>query len=388
MTTFSDNKLPLPSQPWGREVTKAITSLESKVESERINNTARDNQLNSSIIANQAATVKAQNAAQNAQDAIDAITGLSTPGSGTTVNASNIIGGTLKTATSGRHTEITSTQINFFDGSGNYSGRISAADDGRASTVEIETTSATGFIAYNGGVDLNGPGSTISAGNNGNGNILLSSSGGVEVSSNLDVSGYVSASGSISTSSNLSVSSGIYGYSGASITGTVTAGGLSVGGSSATTGITNTGGITSTGTIATDGGLRRTAYSGGGTTGASVDNNGTFIRTSSSARYKQDIQDADYAYEAVLGLQPKSFRLKNEAAEDENAIFYPGFVAEELAGTDLDIFVSYETLPDGTKRPDGVRYAELTSALVSALKHQNGLIQSLTARIETLESKV
>lgn len=360
MTTFSDNKLPLPSQPWGREVTKAITSLESKVESERINNTARDNQLNSSIIANQGATAKAQSAADaaaaaaatansaatTANNAINAITSLGTPGSGTIVNASNISGGTItginiigntiKSAASGARVEISGTSLTVNGGSG---------------TVATLYGSGNSFFLQgpNGSIDIDSTGASISSGAN---DITVSNT-------------RTTVLGNALFANLVEFTSGIN-----------------------TTGITNTGGITSTGTIATDGGLRRTVYSGGGTTGASVDNNGTFIRTSSSARYKQDIQDANYTYEAVLGLQPKSFRLKNEAAEDENAIFYPGFVAEELAGTDLDIFVSYETLPDGTKRPDGVRYAELTSALVSAIKHQHGLIQSLTARIEALESKV
>lgn len=140
-------------------------------------------------------------------------------------------------------------------------------------------------------------------------------------------------------------------------------------------------------TVVTGGAVQRTALSGGGTTGASVTDSGSFVRTSSSERYKQDIQDLALAYESILSLQPKKFRRKDEVeSHGDDARFYPGFIAEEIAGTDLDIFAFYEKLEDGTSRPDGVHYPEITAALVLALKHQDQLIKSLTARIEALEA--
>jgi hypothetical protein len=135
----------------------------------------------------------------------------------------------------------------------------------------------------------------------------------------------------------------------------------------------------------TTGSLGRGLLASGGSTGATFDNSGNLIRTTSSERYKQDIQDASYLYEEILALNPKSFKLIEEVSSDPNARRYAGFIAEDIAGTGLDIFVSYQTLPDGTKRPDGVYYAELTSALVDAIKHQDGLIKALEARIKALE---
>jgi hypothetical protein len=127
---------------------------------------------------------------------------------------------------------------------------------------------------------------------------------------------------------------------------------------------------------------------GSSTTGASINSAGSIIRTPSSARYKQDIEDATFEYEDILALQPKTFRLKDEAAENDNARRYAGFIAEDIAGTPLDVFVFYRTNEDGDQEPDGVHYPELTSALLSAIKHQDGLIKSLEARLEALESKV
>jgi hypothetical protein len=146
--------------------------------------------------------------------------------------------------------------------------------------------------------------------------------------------------------------------------------------------------ISSAGELSTQTTLRRDELNGGGTTGASFSSGGFLIRSASSARYKTDIEDAEFSLEAVLQLQPKTFRLKEEVAEDsENALVYPGFIAEDIAGTALDVFVNYETLPDGTRRPDGVRYGELTSALVSAIKQQNETIKTLEARLDALEAE-
>ena len=148
------------------------------------------------------------------------------------------------------------------------------------------------------------------------------------------------------------------------------------------TGVVSTfpGGITTAGT------LTRSFLNGGGTTGATFNNAGDLIRTSSSERYKQNIRDAAYSYEDILSLQPKIFRLKDEVIEDENAREYAGFVAEDLDQIEsLKVFVNYQTQEDGSKIPDGIAYAEMVSALVSAIKHQDTIIKSLETRIQALE---
>lgn len=127
-------------------------------------------------------------------------------------------------------------------------------------------------------------------------------------------------------------------------------------------------------------------FVGGGTTGASINNLGALIRTTSSEKYKQDIEPLEVDYDDLLSLEPKRFRLKSEAEKDENARYYAGFIAEEIAETSLTDFVAYKTNEDGIKEPDGVYYAELSTALLSALKQQDQLIKSLTSRVEALEN--
>ena len=167
--------------------------------------------------------------------------------------------------------------------------------------------------------------------------------------------------------------------------GTTRTSAVNIGRSGITTNVTGT--ISQTGNFTTTGSLTRSALNGGGTTGATLNNAGDLIRTTSSERYKQDIRDASYTYDDILSLQPKIFRLKDEVAENENAREYAGFIAEELDQIEgLKVFVNYQTQEDGSKIPDGINYAEMVSALVSAIKHQNSRIETLEATIEDLRS--
>jgi hypothetical protein len=196
------------------------------------------------------------------------------------------------------------------------------------------------------------------------------------------------ASGSIS----IDVGSSIGGGGPGSVTiGTTNASAITIGKTGLN--ISTPGGIDATQTIAggnltTGGTLTRTILAGGGATTASIDNNGRFIRTTSSSRYKQDIQNAEFIYDDVLLLTPKTFRLKDEAEEDPNSRVYGGLIAEDVHEIEsLKVFVNYLTQEDGSKIPDGIAYGEMVSALVSAIKHQDTLIKSLETRIEQLENQ-
>jgi hypothetical protein len=149
--------------------------------------------------------------------------------------------------------------------------------------------------------------------------------------------------------------------------------------------ISSTGDLT-VGTAAVNSAITRAYLAGGGTTGATFSNAGALVRTVSSARYKQDIEDAEYSYTDVLSLSPKTFRLKEEVESNPNARVYAGLIAEEVDQIEgLKVFVNYLTQEDGSVVPDGIAYGEMVSALVSALKHQDTLITSLKNRLDALE---
>lgn len=140
------------------------------------------------------------------------------------------------------------------------------------------------------------------------------------------------------------------------------------------------------GTAVLNGAITRAFLAGGGTTGATFSNAGALVRTVSSARYKQDIEDAEYSYTDVLSLSPKTFRLKEEVESNPDARVYAGLIAEEVDQIDgLKVFVNYLAQEDGSVVPDGIAYGEMVSALVSALKHQDTLITSLRNRLDALE---
>lgn len=243
------------------------------------------------------------------------------------LTAGTLTGFTIQTAATGQRVELAGTSISFYN-----------------------TTTAVGSITgstYTGGYNV----INISG--------LTTVSGQLWALSGLNVSSGAVISGNSQVTGNLNVfGGGIFAVSDSKVDGRITAG-----------------------TFFTSEGL-----AGSTTTGASINSAGSIIRTPSSRRYKQDISDISYAYEDVLALQPRKFRLKDEVLISDSAVFYPGFIAEELAGTGLDLFVSYAEV-DGQLVPDGVRYAELTSALVSAIKHQDSIITNLTARLDTLEGK-
>jgi hypothetical protein len=165
-------------------------------------------------------------------------------------------------------------------------------------------------------------------------------------------------------------------------------GSLEVGGGYATSGatITTTGLISTNSNIVVDGNGTFGNLVGSGTRNVNSTSAGVLTNATSSARYKQDIVSVNYVYEDILKLQPKTFKLKSEVEESENPITYAGFIAEDVDEIDsLKVFVGYARTPDGTLIPDSLYYAEMVSALVSAIKHQDTLITSLKNRLDALE---
>ena len=340
---FPKNNLPEPAQPWAREVQKQLANVIASNRANEINNATRDNQLNSSLISLSKVVSDVKTASDEATEALNGLLGLGSSGSEYTINASNINAGTIsgnfisggtitgvvfQTRSSGARISLTATRQSFFDDFGSEAGFIEV--DG---------------AQYRNGLTLSSSGST-----------LILSSGQAEI-----------AGGGNSIRAN---NAGVQAF------GT----------------FNGSGRVESGGNMRSGGTLGRVELDGGGTTGASINNAGNVIRTASSERYKQDIGELVINYEDLLLLSPKKFRLKEEVIGSEeieankNARYYAGFIAEEIAETPLDIFVSYEKLEDGTSRPDGVYYAELSAALLAGIKHQDILIKSLTERITTLEN--
>lgn len=111
---------------------------------------------------------------------------------------------------------------------------------------------------------------------------------------------------------------------------------------------------------------------------ASSGGNSQMLRSTSSLRYKHNIQDATFGLTDVLQLRPVTFQGINDGERN-----FAGFIAEEIHDQGLTCFVTY--LEDG--RPDGLSYANMVSLLTKAIQEQNATIESLKTRITALEAK-
>lgn len=111
--------------------------------------------------------------------------------------------------------------------------------------------------------------------------------------------------------------------------------------------------------------------------------NQTIRRSTSSLRYKVDVETAALDTELLLQLRPVTFRDRGEAEEHgEGTRRYLGLIAEEVHELGLTQLVQYQTdpdAPDSGERPDGVQYDRLTVALL-------GIVKDLSARVAELEA--
>ena len=89
-----------------------------------------------------------------------------------------------------------------------------------------------------------------------------------------------------------------------------------------------------------------------------VDSNGHLGTSTSSARFKENIQPMDKASEAILSLQPVTFRYKKEL--DPKAIPQFGLVAEQVEKVDPELVAR-----DSDGKPYSVRYEAVNAMLLN-----------------------
>lgn len=446
MTVFPTSNLPVQTQTWGREVEKRLVNLDSSFRSAEINNVTRDSQLISNYrrldaavtqlttVATQAqaaatqaqqaaddaadAAALAGTAADNAQDAIDGLGSLDEATSTYKINAANltvgflsgdriqggeIVGTTLKTSDTGRRVEIEETNTAYFDEDGNFTGRIIGAGTARGSTIEMigPGTGMVGvwnegaYITSQGGREVvfggagtvfdnspiscqNGSPITVNGAN-------IKSEGGSLLTNNVTIglSSITATSGSITGQtlvSNGSVSGSSFNFSAST---------LSQAGDGR---IASNTGFLANGPLGVTGNLTYVAPVGTGTTRPLYWNTSTNLiyQLGSSERYKTEIKDAEIDYETLLQATVRTFKNKQEVEEVgvEAAELTYGYIAEELHDLGLTDFVVYEDDENGNSRPESVNYMSMALASHAMIKHQDGLIKSLEARLTALESKV
>ena len=124
-------------------------------------------------------------------------------------------------------------------------------------------------------------------------------------------------------------------------------------------------------------GIFGSTVSGGAT--VSVDSKGHLGTTTSSARFKNDIQPMGPASESILGLQPVTFRYKKEL--DPESIPQFGLVAEQVAKVNPDLVVR-----DEQGKPYTVRYEAVNAMLLNEFLKEHRKVEALEETVAQLKS--
>lgn len=347
--TFPSSNLPVASQPWGRTVEKQLVDLNLMVNSNEINNAARDKQLLASLNRTNATAISAQAAADAANAALADIgavkTNIYVPGttlitgtaikSGTIsadkISAGTLTGFTIQTAASGQRVEMYGSGIYFY--SPTYVGSMVGSTKNGYQIIDI-----TG-----GGLNVAGPIWTLNT---------LNAAAMTNLTAGVTITGDVQHNGGT-----------LYVNGGRIIAGAAYPNGY----------------IQCQDTYDRNVQSGRIMY---------VASNGTYNSATSSARYKQDIQSYSVDTESFFKLRPVSFRYKMAVEEQgDDAAIAHGFIAEEAAEAGMTEFVDFEPDENGNLRPDNFRYIDFTAAMYSVVKSQQEIINDLTTRLEALENK-
>ena len=108
---------------------------------------------------------------------------------------------------------------------------------------------------------------------------------------------------------------------------------------------------------------------------------GTIARSTSSLKYKRDVQNATHGLTELLQLRPVTYKGKSE--KDGETVF-GGLIAEEVHAAGLTEFVQYAD--DGT--PDALAYGNMVSLLVKSIQELKTIVDAQAAEIAELKAKV
>jgi hypothetical protein len=112
----------------------------------------------------------------------------------------------------------------------------------------------------------------------------------------------------------------------------------------------------------------------GSAANVNVGTNGVLRKSTSSLKYKRDVQNATHGLAEVMQLRAVTYKSKSTLDGDTT---YGGLIAEEVDAAGLSEFVMYA--PDGT--PDALAYSNMVSLLVKAIQEQQAMIEDLKTRL-------
>ena len=107
---------------------------------------------------------------------------------------------------------------------------------------------------------------------------------------------------------------------------------------------------------------------------------GVFYRSTSSLKYKTNVQNASHGLQKVLALRPVTYEGTSEV---DAGITFGGLIAEEVHDTGLTEFVQYAE--DGS--PDALAYGPMVSLCIKAIQEQQVVIAELQAEVADLKGQ-
>ena len=108
-----------------------------------------------------------------------------------------------------------------------------------------------------------------------------------------------------------------------------------------------------------------------------IDTTGHLGTTTSSARYKEAIKPMDKASEAILALQPVTFRYKHDLDPDSIPQF--GLVAEDVEKVNPDLVAR-----DEQGKPYTVRYDAVNAMLLNEFLKEHRKVDQLEKQVAAL----
>jgi hypothetical protein len=115
--------------------------------------------------------------------------------------------------------------------------------------------------------------------------------------------------------------------------------------------------------------------------GVIIDSSGHLGTSTSSARYKENIQPMEKASEAILALKPVTFRYKHEL--DPDGIPQFGLVAEEVEKVNPDLVAR-----DEQGKPYSVRYEAVNAMLLNEFLKEHAKVQQQQEEIAALKAEL
>jgi hypothetical protein len=114
-----------------------------------------------------------------------------------------------------------------------------------------------------------------------------------------------------------------------------------------------------------------------------VNPSGVLGTTTSSARFKRDVEDMGDASDLLMRLRPVRFHyLESAVGAEESRVEQYGLIAEEVAEVAPELVA-----PDGAGKPYSVKYHVLPALLLNKIQQQERTIVELSSRLAALEMR-